>query len=235
MHLGDLGLHRQDAEDRNGVEHRHRDIGHGRGDGAEQSADRRSGDGAALPAQGVPGDGAWQKFAGHQAWSERGGGGVEERPRRSEHHRQAEDRPIGGGVGQAHARQDADADDLHEDAQDDDPLAVIAVGRVAGEQGQGEQRQELGQADHAERERRFLHRMVLAGHGIDLPGDGHRLGLGAQHVGHPRHPEQHERALLQERGQAFGRDRRGRRRVGHGRRAPWREPQPGATAAPHRR
>ncbi len=47
------------------------------------------------------------------------------------------------------------AEHLHRQAEPDDPAPVDAVGDIAGDQGQQEQRQELGEPDHAEPEARL--------------------------------------------------------------------------------
>ena len=58
----------------------------------------------------------------------------------------------------------------------DNALAVIAVGAFTRGQDQKKQRQELGQAHHAQIKAGLLDRQGLAGQGIDLPAKGRGLG-----------------------------------------------------------
>ena len=60
---------------------------------------------------------------------------------------------------------------------------------MAGEQGQGEHRQELGEAQHADRQRRLADRRGLARDRIDLPGERDRLDLHGEAVADPADPE----------------------------------------------
>ena len=60
---------------------------------------------------------------------------------------------------------------------------------MAGEQGEGEHRQELGEAQHADRERRLGDRRSLARDRIDLPRERDRLDLHGERGAEPADPE----------------------------------------------
>ena len=70
-----------------------------------------------------------------------------------------------------------------------DLAPIINVGGMASEEGQGEHRQELGEAQHADRERRLGDRRSLARDRIDLPGERDRLNLHGERGAEPADPE----------------------------------------------
>ena len=91
--------------------------------------------------------------------------------------------------------------ELHRQADEHDHPPVLAVGGLAGEQGQGEHRQKLGQAQHAHGEGALGDRAGQPGHGIDVPGQGDGLDLGGQVAQQPRRPHPHIGPLTQKRAQ----------------------------------
>jgi hypothetical protein len=91
--------------------------------------------------------------------------------------------PAGHGQGQ-------DADHLACQAEQHHGATVIAVGGLAGGQGQQEDGDEGGQADHAHQEGGFGHRMVDAGQGVHLPAHGDALDLSGEAARPARGPEE---------------------------------------------
>ena len=77
--------------------------------------------------------------------------------------------------------------------------AVVTVGRLAGDEGEGEQRQELGQADHPDRESGLREGHGLSGELVHLPRDDDRLGTGGQGAEESPGQEQHVRPAGQQR------------------------------------
>ncbi len=214
MGLGDLD--QQQCADADQIDHRHHRIGDRRRDGAQQAAQGRTGDGGALPAQRVPGDGPGQQRRWHQHRRQGRRGRVVERARPAEHDGQANDQPERRRARDGHGRQGADADDLDHDTDDHDGAPVMPVGRVARDKREHEQRQELRQPDKAQLECGLPDaRSTVPGQFIDLPGDGHALRLGPQDVQEPGDPEQHEAALAEQGGKAFGLSRLGNGGFGH--------------------
>ena len=70
-----------------------------------------------------------------------------------------------------------------------DLAPVVNVSGVAGEQGEREHRQELGETQHADRQRRLVDRPGMARDRIDLPGERDGLDLHGQPVADPPGPE----------------------------------------------
>ena len=89
--------------------------------------------------------------------------------------------------------------DLGQVAEGEDAAAVVTVGSLTGDEREGEQREELGQADHPDGERG-----LREGHGpsselVHLPRDDDRLGTGGQGAEEPPGQEQHVWPAGQER------------------------------------
>ena len=79
--------------------------------------------------------------------------------------------------------------ELHAKTRHHDLAPVVNVRGVAGEQGEREHRQELGEAQHADRQRRLVDRRGVARDRIDLPGERDRLDLHGERVADPADPE----------------------------------------------
>ncbi len=66
----------------------------------------------------------------------------------------------------------------------------MTVGRLTGDEGEGEQREELGQADHPDRESGLREGHRLTSELVHLPRDDDRLRTGGQGAQEPPGQEQ---------------------------------------------
>ena len=75
----------------------------------------------------------------------------------------------------------------------------MTVGSLAGDESQGEQRKELGQADHPDRESGLREGHGLSSKLVHLPRNDDRLGTGGQGAEEPPGQEKHVWPAAQER------------------------------------
>ena len=115
----------------------------------------------------------------HQHGAEGARRRLEERPGAAEQRGQGEDRPQAAPERRPD-RQPRRDQELGQVAEGEDAAAVVPVGRLAGDEREGEQRQELGQADHPDREGGLRDGHGPSGELVHLPRDDDRLRTGGQ-------------------------------------------------------
>ena len=129
---------------------------------AEQPADGRAEDAGHLGGQRVGRDRPRKQSERHQHRAEGARRRLEERPGAAEQGGQGEDRPQPA----PERRPDCQPHRVRSwatIASGEDAAAVVSVGGLTGDEGEGEQREELGQADHPDREGGFARRTWSVG------------------------------------------------------------------------
>ena len=191
-----MGADQEEGASGEEIKHRRTAIGRRGGKAAQNPAEPWPENGAGLPGQRAPGYGARQDPLGHHHRAHRGlGGGLK-----------GADGPKAGGDGenrdQGRRRLDGqkgearDEDKLGPDADEGNLLAVEMVRRRPGDEGEREQRHELGQTHHADQKGAFLDGLGQPRHLIDLPAQGHRLDHDGEGGKKPRGQKQAVIAVL---------------------------------------
>ena len=215
--------HDADGDERGGGRERQLRAGvMGAAERQQHAAERGTRDAAGGESERTERDGLWQVRARHERRQQRLRRRRLEGVHRPAQHRRAVDhadhhrrRQHRRGHRQAHRDREFDA---IADRQDQPP--VVAVGELAAEQREREQRHELEQTHKAEREHGLL--FALAGRErklMHVPEQRRGLDLPTQHICGARDPETRERGVLED----------GEIRELHGKGTHWRAPATGAS------
>ena len=147
----------------------------------DQPAERRTEDGGELPGRAAPRDGVGIQRPRHELGAERRAGRLEKAAGDAAEEDDEIDRPDASRM--QHAGLDREPEQRERAAQQGDQATTarsrsrgIAIREVARRQGEPDERQRLGQADEAERQRVVRERVDLPGHdhGLELGGHVHR-------------------------------------------------------------
>ena len=180
----------QHAAERDGVEECRGFVGQAGRDRVSRAAEQRPDDRARLPGDGVHRDRARQHRRRHDVGRDGGQSGTGEGAADAEQHRDGEQRHERHGIEPDQCRKRGGAEHLHGDEHPHDPAPVQPVGDIAGDQGEQEERQELGDADHPQPEARLLDAHArLAGDVVDVDADDDDQHGVADRARQPRRPE----------------------------------------------
>ena len=186
---------------------RHR-IGQGHIDAHDHPAQGRAGDSPGLEGDGLGRDGGRQGLATHHHRQEGLAGRGQKGARCAEQGRDRQQPPQRRRAVKRHGQERRRAGRLDQDGDPHGPLPVAPIRHRPGRQGEGQQRQELTQADQPQIQAGLFDRMIAPRDLIDLPQQGRGLDLDGQNRHDPPEPQQAEVAYPPRAGRPLGRRRR---------------------------